>query len=310
LELCLKIFKVPVALAMWNQLGSEVVLLIRTYAFFNRNVHLLSFLIACLIGLIVYQLYVTTSQMELLPFVKPPYTQGPCLPVSKPHAAHLLGFFMAPLAYDTIVTAITVGKAFMIRRRRGGPSSMLIQTFIREGVFYYILISIANLVNGIFYLQPRQAMSAICIPLSVFLSPVLACRLILDLRERGAEASRPDTGRSSTNNGLQSVQRCYRTSTSITSTHSSPRSPQSTGGVGILASNRGSTRNKGQLLVSTKSVPGVTTTITMGKGVIDSVELAEMSKEDVENFGDDDFKIDMGGVGGIRVEVEKTSTSM
>jgi hypothetical protein len=40
---------------------------------------------------------------------------------------------MAPLAYDTIVTVITVGKAILIRRRRGGPSSMLIQTFIREG---------------------------------------------------------------------------------------------------------------------------------------------------------------------------------
>jgi hypothetical protein len=62
-------------------------------------------------------------------------------------------------------------------------------------------------------------------------------------------------------------------------------------------------------LVSTKSVSGVTTTITMGKGVIDGVELSEMSKED-DNFDDDDFKIDMGGVGGIRVEVEKTSTSI
>ena len=62
--------------------------------------------------------------------------------------------------------------------------------------------------------------------------------------------------------------------------------------------------------MSTKSVSGVTTTITMGKGVIDGVELTEMSKEDMDNFGDDDFEVDMGGVGGIRVEVEKTSTSM
>lgn len=43
---------------------SVVVLLIRTYAFFNRNAYLLSFLIACLSGLIAYQLYVATSQME------------------------------------------------------------------------------------------------------------------------------------------------------------------------------------------------------------------------------------------------------
>ena len=46
----------------------------------------------------------------------------------------------------------------------------------------------------------------------------------------------------------------------------------------------------------------------MGKGVIDGVELTEMSKEDVDNFCDDDFKIDMGSVGGIHVEVEKTSS--
>jgi len=33
-------------------------------------------------------------------------------------------------------------------------------------------------INGIFYLQPRQVISAINIPLSVMLAPVLACRLV------------------------------------------------------------------------------------------------------------------------------------
>jgi hypothetical protein len=42
---------------------------------------------------------------------------------------------------------MTVFKAFYVRRRNGGPSSRLIQTFLREGVFYYLLISIANLVR-------------------------------------------------------------------------------------------------------------------------------------------------------------------
>ncbi|KAJ7103212.1 hypothetical protein B0H15DRAFT_200704 [Mycena belliarum] len=109
--------------------------------------------------------------------------------MSKPHSAHLLGFFIAPLLFDTMITAMTVWKAFTIRRRNGSPNSRLIQTFLREGVFYYILISIANLINGIFYLQPRQVISAINIPLSVMMAPVLACRLILDLRERGSETT-------------------------------------------------------------------------------------------------------------------------
>ncbi|KAH7930612.1 hypothetical protein BV22DRAFT_1000304 [Leucogyrophana mollusca] len=186
-EVCEKIYKVPVALATWNQVGSESVLLIRTYAFFNRNNYVLAALISALAGVVAYQLYVDTSQMILLEFVTPPFDVGPCFPASKPHSAHLLGFFIAPLLFDTIVTSMTVWKAFAIRRRSGGPSSKLIQTFLREGVFYYILISIANLINGIFYLQPRQVISAINIPLSVMMAPVLACRLILDLRERGAE---------------------------------------------------------------------------------------------------------------------------
>ncbi|KAF7303188.1 hypothetical protein MKEN_01282500 [Mycena kentingensis (nom. inval.)] len=194
LETCQKIFRVPVALALWNQVGSESVLLIRTYAFFNRNVYVLIFLITALSGVVLYQLYVDATQMMLLPFMKPPFDKGPCFPVSRPHSAHLLGFFIAPLAFDTIVTFMTVVKAISIRRRNGSPNSKLIQTFIREGVFYYLLISMANLVNGIFYLQPRQAIAAINIPLSVMLAPVLACRLILDLRERGSETTHHSEG--------------------------------------------------------------------------------------------------------------------
>ena len=40
---------------------------------------------------------------------------------------------IAPLLFDTIVTFMTVWKAFNIRRRNGGPNSRLIQTFLREG---------------------------------------------------------------------------------------------------------------------------------------------------------------------------------
>ncbi|KAF8971753.1 hypothetical protein BDZ97DRAFT_1913662 [Flammula alnicola] len=185
---CERIYKIPVALAMWNQVGSESVLLIRTYAFFSRNVYVLCFLVSALSGVVAYQLYVDTTQMLLLPFFKPPFDKGPVfLCRNRIRRIYSVGFFIAPLLFDTVITFMTVWKAFNIRRRNGGPNSRLIQTFLREGVFYYILISIANLINGVFYLQPRQVISAINIPLSVMLGPVLACRLILDLRERGSE---------------------------------------------------------------------------------------------------------------------------
>ncbi|KAH9944006.1 uncharacterized protein BXZ73DRAFT_39495 [Epithele typhae] len=294
-ETCERIFKIPVSLAMWNQVAAECILLIRTYAFFNRNLYILIFLVTALGGVVSYQLYVATSQMLPLPFI-PPMTIGPCFPMSKPHSAHLLGepLQIAPLLYDTIVTFMTIGKAITIRRHHGGPSSRLIQTFLREGVFYYILISIANLVNGIFYLQPRQAISAICIPLSVMLSPVLACRLILDLRERGSET-------------VQSTGTIAFTA-GPASTKSSPGSLLSGLTFGFGFQGRGGSkpvvRSQGIILSTIGSIPGE---IMMSTG---EVELEEMQyqKADIEANAYGGGSAELGSpVSGIRVHIEKTT---
>lgn len=57
-----------------------------------------------------------------------------------PYLSYLV-FQIAPLAYDTIITCMTVGKALRIRREReqinfGGSnnSNKLMDTFIREGI--------------------------------------------------------------------------------------------------------------------------------------------------------------------------------
>ena len=55
---------------------------------------------------------------------------------SRPGYQHSHAYILdkiAPLLFDTLVTAITVWKAFHIRIRNGGASSKLIQTFLREG---------------------------------------------------------------------------------------------------------------------------------------------------------------------------------
>ncbi|KAH0838057.1 hypothetical protein J3R83DRAFT_6297 [Lanmaoa asiatica] len=187
-EVCEKIYKIPVALAMWNQVGSESVLLIRTYAFFNRNVYLLVALVCALAGVVAYQLYVDASQMILLAFVTPPYVSEE-LAKSTIGSRHDPGpgpLFpgIAPLLFDTLVTAMTVWQAFHIRIRNGGANSKLIQTFLREGNVAYMHVSLYPVT---FPLRPRQVISALNIPLSVMMAPLLACRLILDLRERCAE---------------------------------------------------------------------------------------------------------------------------
>ncbi|KAI0684127.1 hypothetical protein BC835DRAFT_1422565 [Cytidiella melzeri] len=103
-EECEKIYCIPIALAMWNQVTSEVILVIQTYAIFNHNNYILTLLVVALAGMVDCQLYVDTSEMLLLPFLQ---ETGPCLPMSKPHSAHLLGFFIAPLLYNTIFTVMS-----------------------------------------------------------------------------------------------------------------------------------------------------------------------------------------------------------
>ena len=198
------------------------------------------------------------------------------------------------------------------------------------GVFYYILISIANLVcldlisiffegsssaivqvNGIFYLQsvlgyvvlaarliynyhrPRQSISAICIPLSVMLSPVLACRLILDLRERGSET-------------VQSTGTIAFTA-GATSSKSNPGSPFSGLGFGFGTQGRGNSkgivRTQGVVLSTIGSIP------PDALGSSSNLELEEMQfrKADLE-AGMYGGTVRLGSsVSGIRVDVEKTT---
>ncbi|PCH34042.1 hypothetical protein WOLCODRAFT_141940 [Wolfiporia cocos MD-104 SS10] len=295
LEECKNIYRIPVALAMWNQASAETILLIRTYAFFNRNIYMLALLVSALGGVVAYQLYVATSEMLLLPFAPVTATKGPCFPCSKPGSADLLGFFLAPLAYDTMVTIMTIGKAIAMRRRSGGPNSRLIQTFIREGVFYYMLISVANLVNGIFYLQPRQVMSAICIPLSVMLAPVLACHLILDLRERGSETVSQSAGTIAFTAG-------------VTSSKSNIGSPFSGLGFGFgtPSSSKGLVRPTGVVLSTIGSIP--MEGMAMSSGLeLDNLQTYDGSEGSIQT-DNKDVEIGLGStVSGIRVEVEKTT---
>ncbi|KAI0682385.1 hypothetical protein BC835DRAFT_1400443 [Cytidiella melzeri] len=86
---------------MWNQVTSEVILVVRTYAFFNRNNYILTLLVVALAGVVAYQLYVDTLTqwiLLVLPFLQ---ETGPCLPMSKPHSAHLLGFFVSAVLLET-----------------------------------------------------------------------------------------------------------------------------------------------------------------------------------------------------------------
>ncbi|KAI0688788.1 hypothetical protein BC835DRAFT_1258152, partial [Cytidiella melzeri] len=235
-EECEKIYCILIALAMWNQVTSEVILVIRTYAIFNHNNYILTLLVVALAGVVDCQLYVDTSEMLLLPFLQ---ETGPCLPMSKPHSVHLLGFFVSAVLVMTVVKAIT------ICHRSGGPRSQLIQTFLCKGVKGYVSSTASLIWNKLICHRQRQSISAICIPLSVMLFLVLACRLVVELRERGAQTVAQSTGTMAFTAG-------------VSYSKSSPSSPFS-GGFGFISNRTGARiimQPQGEVLSTLGSIPG------------------------------------------------------
>ena len=121
------------------------------------------------------------------------------------------------------------------------------------------------------------------------LSPVLACRLILDLRERGSET-------------VQSTGTIAFTA-GVTSSKSSPGSPFNGLGFGFGTQGRGGSkgiiRSQGVILSTMGSIPGDAAETSSGM----EMEDMQFQKADIEAA-----VFSLGSpVSGIRVDVEKTT---
>ncbi|KAG8951089.1 hypothetical protein FRC04_006748 [Tulasnella sp. 424] len=185
--------------------GAETVLLARTVAFLGKRPLIIYSLSACLVAATAYQNWVVFKPMFLIPFVADD-RYGVCLPSSPGY--EMFGFFLSSLLFDTLVTVFMVYQVFKLRREAGGQFSRspLVQLFVSEGLWYFVVVSVANLINGLMFTQKEKTLQPIAVPFSygtpldgtvlkLTLSPrlirnmlptILACRLILDLREHGS----------------------------------------------------------------------------------------------------------------------------
>ena len=130
------------------------------------------------------------------------------------------------------------------------------------------------------------------------LSPVLACRLILDLRQRGSETVAQSTGTMAFTAGQSS-------------TKSSPGSPFSGFGFGSTprtSSNKVLGRPPGVVLSTMGSIPGHAMASESGLE-LDTLGALDIAKNPdlEEGYPEVDLGLSRSAVGGIRVDVEKTT---
>ncbi|KAI0775140.1 hypothetical protein BD413DRAFT_471858 [Trametes elegans] len=165
-------------LVMWVSLGTEGIIAMRTYAFLGRQRWLGLSLVLMLLGETGFLLFVSAGHVmqNILPIV----TRGPCTGTDYPGQHLVSGIYLAPVIFDCICTALSLWQVTTLHTR----GSRLVRVFVREGLFYFLLVSTGNLLNVIFMFQSNVNIQAINCFLNLVLSQVLCCRLVLNLRRQ------------------------------------------------------------------------------------------------------------------------------
>ncbi|KAH8923160.1 hypothetical protein BT69DRAFT_1281652, partial [Atractiella rhizophila] len=171
------------ALCMWVTVCSECILLVRTYAIWQKNKYVLWGLITLLTG----EIAVLLTSLHIFRPV-PISGVGPCIATggSKNGKDFTVAYWVSPIVFDTVVLILTLYRC--IRYMKQGTRTPILKLFLRDGVLYFGCIFICNLINTIFYLLPNPALQAVNSPMSLLLTSVACSHIILNLRAEEAHA--------------------------------------------------------------------------------------------------------------------------
>ncbi|KAF7354271.1 hypothetical protein MVEN_01115200 [Mycena venus] len=177
---CARYVRILPGIAVLIDLSVELVLALRVYALYGSSKKIGVFLIVLIAGFLGVMVAVPILAFD---YTRLPSWPGPCIVTGKASIAgskFIIAFYASPMAFDIIMTALTVYKV-MDHNRRGGSSSLM-NLIVRDGLLYFFAITSLNLLNVIFFIQPNELIQAINAPMSIQISSVLCCRLILNLR--------------------------------------------------------------------------------------------------------------------------------
>ncbi|KAF7326099.1 hypothetical protein MKEN_00461300 [Mycena kentingensis (nom. inval.)] len=177
---CSRYVRILPGIAVLIDLSIEAVLAIRIYALYacdRRMAVALGVMLAAFLGVMIAVPILAFTYTPL------PIWPGACIVTGQPSIAgpkFIIAFYAAPMTCDVIMTALTLFRA-IDQNKRGGSSSLM-RRMVRDGLFYFFAITSLNLLNVIFFVQSDELIQAINAPMSIQISSVLCCRLILNLR--------------------------------------------------------------------------------------------------------------------------------
>ncbi|KLO08906.1 hypothetical protein SCHPADRAFT_588002 [Schizopora paradoxa] len=188
-------------------LVAEILLIIRTYALYQRNSYVLAYLICLELGLTIPSIIFInqsfglmdceflnnfevnayfSSSLFYLDIQSPAPTILPCLPITEDTMTWFA--FMCICIFDFNVSVLTVYKGFH-QWSIGMSRAPLVRTIYRDGGLYFICLFVVSLAN-VLLLKEKQdsAYYLLLIGLQRVLHAVLTSRLIINVRRASKES--------------------------------------------------------------------------------------------------------------------------
>ncbi|KZV95947.1 hypothetical protein EXIGLDRAFT_833988 [Exidia glandulosa HHB12029] len=175
-SICEHVFRVPMLLALPNLAGVVSIITLRLYAFTGGKKSLVVFIILCYIAIATYHTWVVFDKAILNPD-----GQG-CDPVEAGNTNNLGSIFLGAMILDTFITIAFITHLLRVMKLKYTQMSVFTRAFLREGAAYFLAISCVNLLNVAFNLQHAAPMADVNVPYSLVLPSLLACRLVINLR--------------------------------------------------------------------------------------------------------------------------------
>ncbi|KAJ6476912.1 hypothetical protein C8R45DRAFT_367290 [Mycena sanguinolenta] len=165
--------------AMLSQIIVAVMLIIRTYALYERNKYILALTICVTLAVVGFALYIILS--ETGPDILDPRLQALGCPAASPHDMNLrtAAAWSGLLIFDVMIFLLTIYKALRHERRRGS----LLNVMFRDGSIYFGIMVVANAGNISTYTHGGPIISGSGTTLVNVLSSVMLTRLMLNLRD-------------------------------------------------------------------------------------------------------------------------------
>ncbi|EMD37756.1 hypothetical protein CERSUDRAFT_83527 [Gelatoporia subvermispora B] len=166
---------------VFNQCTIAAILLIRTYALYDRGRRILILLAATIVVGATVAIWSVTSEGNLSNSTESILHRHGCdLSISYQQGLRLISAWASVLTFDTLVFVLTVSRAIQSNGLwRGG----LLRLMVRDGAAYYGVMVIVNIAGIITNLTPVSTARGMCTSLTNVISSTLVSRIMLNIRD-------------------------------------------------------------------------------------------------------------------------------